>query len=186
MNNYSSSRKPRSGRFACLLVGALVLAVILWSFRDGGTHPSSSGAEDLSECKAFPWMARCGSGMNAAEKNAAVKGPVDPFDGLKFDRKGGQLFYPAHAVGDPDTIPPNQPHPIHLLIRKAKEAWDKKLARQSKTLDEAVAEYERRHKMKPPRGFPEWFAFASEHGFVLVDEFDALHKNILPYVSLFY
>lgn len=75
------------------------------------------------------------------------------------------MFYPGHNAptaavdtaveedGAPpvDEIPP-QPHPIHLLMDRARRDWDKKLARQSKTLREAVEEYEHRYGRRPPKG----------------------------------
>ena len=47
-------------------------------------------------------------------------------------------------------------HPIHELIRNATYQWDSLLARQSKTLGEAVSEYKRRYNRNPPRGFDDW------------------------------
>lgn len=47
-------------------------------------------------------------------------------------------------------------HPIHDLITNATRTWEEKLARQSQTLEAAVAEYRRRHKRNPPRGFDDW------------------------------
>jgi Ni/Co efflux regulator RcnB len=47
-------------------------------------------------------------------------------------------------------------HPILDLINNATKTWEDKLARQSKTLEEAVREYKRRHGRKPPRGFDDW------------------------------
>lgn len=47
-------------------------------------------------------------------------------------------------------------HPIETLIDRAKREWDKKLARQSRTLEAAVAEYKRRNARSPPRGFDKW------------------------------
>lgn len=47
-------------------------------------------------------------------------------------------------------------HPIHDLIKNATWEWESKLARQSKTLEQAVREYKRRHKRNPPKGFDKW------------------------------
>jgi hypothetical protein len=47
-------------------------------------------------------------------------------------------------------------HPIFDLIERAEKEWEAKLARQSKSLDEAVAEYRRRYGRSPPRGFDRW------------------------------
>lgn len=47
-------------------------------------------------------------------------------------------------------------HPIYDLIERAEADWENKLKRQSKTLDEAVVEYQRRYGRAPPKGFDEW------------------------------
>ena len=41
---------------------------------------------------------------------------------------------------------------------------------QSKTLKQARAEYKRRYKRSPPRGFDDWYAFAIDNNFILIDE----------------
>jgi len=53
-------------------------------------------------------------------------------------------------------VNPDGRHPIYDLIQHAEAAWDEKLQRQSKTLDEAVEEYGRRYRRAPLRGFDEW------------------------------
>jgi hypothetical protein len=47
-------------------------------------------------------------------------------------------------------------HPIHVLMERAQKEWDAKVARQSKTLEEAVAEYKTRYHRNPPKGFDDW------------------------------
>jgi hypothetical protein len=49
-------------------------------------------------------------------------------------------------------VNPNGPHPIFELMKRGEADWRAKLGRASKTLDEAVAEYERRYGRMPPRG----------------------------------
>ncbi|KAI5476937.1 glycosyltransferase family 90 protein [Pseudohyphozyma bogoriensis] len=150
---------------------------LLAAAASGNSDAAASGlSEEDQKCRKFPWMARC---------VGKEVGAPDPFANLHFTRKGGHLLYPAHSAdGDEAVIPPDQPHPIHLLMDEAAKSWERKLKRQSKTLREAVAEYERRYGMRPPKGFDEWFEFAKSKGFVLVDEFDSLHEKILPYLSL--
>jgi len=58
-------------------------------------------------------------------------------------------------------VNPNGPHPIYELIANAERAWKEKHERQSKTLEEAVAEYKRRYKRAPPKGFDTWYVFRS-------------------------
>lgn len=47
-------------------------------------------------------------------------------------------------------------HPIYDLVDNAKKKWNAKMARQSKTLREAVREYKRRYQRDPPLGFDDW------------------------------
>lgn len=53
-------------------------------------------------------------------------------------------------------VDPSGRHPIYDLIERAEKDWAAKVKRQSKTLDEAVTEYERRYKRAPPKGFDDW------------------------------
>ena len=75
-------------------------------------------------------------------------------------------------------------HPITTLMDDAKVAFTNRLAKQSKTLPEAVAEYKRRYGRDPPRGFDHWWEFAKEHDFKLVDEFDAIVEDLAPFWTL--
>lgn len=147
--------------------------------------PVDGGLSKL--CALFPWRKDCAEQLRQTR---------DPFQGLVYKEDRGHLFYPAVAAPDP---PPsfgqpvrrataadveNQPHPIHYLIREGKKAWKAKVARQSKTLKEAVAEYERRYWRRPPKGFDHWFEFAKENDFVMIDEFDAMMDKVLPFLAV--
>ncbi|GAA5892056.1 hypothetical protein JCM5296_004041 [Sporobolomyces johnsonii] len=82
-------------------------------------------------------------------------------------------------------LPPHSMrHPIHDLIANATREWEAKLARQSKTLEEAVREYKRRFRRPPPRGFDDWFRFAQQNDVVLIDEFDQTFTDILPFYAM--
>ncbi|GJN88899.1 hypothetical protein Rhopal_001870-T1 [Rhodotorula paludigena] len=112
--------------------------------------------------------------------------PADVFGEWRFKEQNGELFYPA-VPADPfaySISPASPPHPIHHLIREAEDAWAAKVARQSKTLEQAVAEYERRYKQRPPRGFDAWFAFAQANDVQLLDEYDSIHERIEPFAGL--
>jgi hypothetical protein len=50
-------------------------------------------------------------------------------------------------------------HPVYQLIRDARDAWDDKIDRQSRTLKDAVHEYRRRYGRQPPKGFDKWWMF---------------------------
>lgn len=141
----------------------------MWAVRDA--------ADSLRQrqCRLFPGLHRC----------------PDPFRRLKYDDDSGLVVYPAR-LADPSSSPslasnpppPPQPHPIHYLIHSAETAWNDKVARQSKTLAEAVAEYRRRYGQSPPRGFDAWYAFATKNNVSLIDEYDSIHRQILPFAAL--
>ena len=71
-------------------------------------------------------------------------------------------------------------HPITQLIEEAQTAWNSKLSRQSKTLEQAVANYVARYGRRPPRGFDQWFAWAKEKDVIIIDDFDQIYTDIAP------
>lgn len=75
-------------------------------------------------------------------------------------------------------------HPIEQLSRDANLRFAKMVERQSKTVDEAVAEYRRRYHRAPPPHFDTWFQMAQANGVVLVDEFDTMMKSMEPFWGL--
>ncbi|GAA6038222.1 hypothetical protein JCM8097_005801 [Rhodosporidiobolus ruineniae] len=90
---------------------------------------------------------------------------------------------------DPSSLsskpaPADRLHPIAHLIARAEEEWDDMLRRQSQTLEQAVAEYQRRYGRKPPAGFDAWWRYAMENRVVLVDEYDQIHSDLEPFFSL--
>ncbi|RDB30050.1 Beta-1,2-xylosyltransferase 1 [Hypsizygus marmoreus] len=78
-------------------------------------------------------------------------------------------------------VNPDGPHPIYELIRNAEAEWEAKVAHSSKTLKDAVAEYERRYKRPPPLGFDDWWAYVEENDVQLPDEYDQICKDLEPY-----
>ncbi|KAJ2916229.1 hypothetical protein MD484_g4192, partial [Candolleomyces efflorescens] len=75
-------------------------------------------------------------------------------------------------------------HPIPKLMEEAEERYRNKLSRQSKSLKKAVAEYKRRYKRPPPKGFDEWWSFARRNDVRLVDEYDGLMEDLEPFWNL--
>ena len=75
-------------------------------------------------------------------------------------------------------------HPILTLIEKGKKDWEQLLARQSKSLPEAAAEYRKRHRKNPPAGFEIWWDYAQRNNVQLVDEYDQIMQDIQPFHSL--
>ena len=75
-------------------------------------------------------------------------------------------------------------HPIPKLMLDAENDFRGLLARQSKTLPQAVEEYKRRYKRDPPKGFDNWWKFVKENGVVMVDEYDAISEDLEPFWDL--
>jgi len=75
-------------------------------------------------------------------------------------------------------------HPIPKLMEEAEEKFRKKLSSQSKTLKEAVAEYRRRYRRAPPKGFDEWWKFAMKNDVKMTDEYDGIMNDLKPFYEL--
>ncbi|EIW53340.1 capsular associated protein [Trametes versicolor FP-101664 SS1] len=75
-------------------------------------------------------------------------------------------------------------HPIPKLMAEAETKFRDVLSRQSRTLEDAVKEYERRYHRKPPRGFDRWWAFAQENGVLMIDEYDNIDEDLAPFWEL--
>lgn len=77
-------------------------------------------------------------------------------------------------------------HPIDLLIHKATINYDNYLlqAGASKNLAQAVQEYRKRYRQHPPPGFDKWFEYATNRSSVIIDDFDQIHENLLPFKAI--
>ncbi|EMD86818.1 glycosyltransferase family 90 protein [Bipolaris maydis ATCC 48331] len=69
-------------------------------------------------------------------------------------------------------------HPVEIRIRKAQEEFELLVSRQSKTLESAKIEYQRRYSRDPPPGFDEWFFYAKSKHSVLIDDFDMINEGL--------
>jgi hypothetical protein len=58
------------------------------------------------------------------------------------------------------------------------------IMRQSSSLEAAVAEYRRRYKRDPPKGFDDWYAFAMENDAKIIDEYDGMVNDFAPFWDL--
>lgn len=90
---------------------------------------------------------------------------------------------PLHPIVDGrlqvNLSSPAKYHPIYQLIKTARDDWDAKVKRQSKTLKDAVKEYQKRNRGRmPPKGFEKWWEFVVEHDVPLPDEYDQINKDM--------
>ncbi|MCJ1412874.1 hypothetical protein MMC19_006974 [Ptychographa xylographoides] len=84
-----------------------------------------------------------------------------------------------------DATPVNnfEGHPIDFLMSEASDnhkAWSEQ-ATTSKTLSQAVAEYKRRYSRVPPPKFDKWYEYAVARHSLIIDDFDGLHQDLLPF-----
>ncbi|KAI1792491.1 hypothetical protein LXA43DRAFT_1006897 [Ganoderma leucocontextum] len=85
------------------------------------------------------------------------------------------------SFGWSNSPPTIKEHPIPKLMADAEAAFREKLSRQSRTLEDAVAEYQRRYGRKPPRGFDDWWKFTQENNVLMIDEYDNIHEDLAPF-----
>ncbi|KAJ7267462.1 glycosyl transferase family 90-domain-containing protein [Mycena rebaudengoi] len=78
-------------------------------------------------------------------------------------------------------VDPNGAHPIFELIRRAEAAWAAKLNRASTSLRQAVAEYRKRYRRDPPKGFDEWWDYVQDNSVQLPDEYDQIYADLEPF-----
>ncbi|KAJ5084866.1 hypothetical protein NUU61_009445 [Penicillium alfredii] len=77
-------------------------------------------------------------------------------------------------------------HPIELLIHDGRIHHNKfvEQASVSKNISAAVVEYRRRYNQHPPPGFDKWYQYATSRSSVVIDDFDQIYDNLLPFRTL--
>lgn len=74
-------------------------------------------------------------------------------------------------------------HPIDLLLDDAtlQHQLYRIEASKSHTIQDAVVEYKRRYSTRPPPGFDLWYEYAQNRSAIIVDEFDQIYEDLLPF-----
>jgi hypothetical protein len=101
--------------------------------------------------------------------------PHSPKEPAQVPVVGGEKPEPYHI---------GTAHPIWQLVKDAEQSFEKQLDRQSKSLEEAVAEYRRRYGIPPPPNFDKWYDFAKSKGVQMIDEYDSIHQSLTPFWGL--
>ncbi|RYP61411.1 hypothetical protein DL771_010141 [Monosporascus sp. 5C6A] len=72
------------------------------------------------------------------------------------------------------------------LIARAKVESDSWIAsaKRSTSLRTAISEYRKRYGMPPPPNFDKWYSFATEAGSPVIDIFDQIHSDLVPFWGL--
>ncbi|KAJ4394150.1 hypothetical protein N0V93_003367 [Gnomoniopsis smithogilvyi] len=79
--------------------------------------------------------------------------------------------------------PPHDPLPIIQSAQNAGNDWLFQAAR-SQTASDAAAAYKARYGMPPPPKFDDWHAFALKHKSPVIDTFDQIRADLLPFWGL--
>lgn len=77
-------------------------------------------------------------------------------------------------------------HPIEGLMAKARiqnTEWLKE-ATMSKHLEAAVINYNIRYNRSPPPNFDKWFKYAESRGSVVMDNYDQIWRDLLPFTAM--
>ncbi|KLO20351.1 hypothetical protein SCHPADRAFT_816612 [Schizopora paradoxa] len=102
----------------------------------------------------------------------------------------GHEIHPDESIGGAQhdwhnngllTVNPDAPHPIYELVHRAEAEWEEKNAKASRTLEQAVEEYQRRYGRPPPLGFDEWWNYVVENDVRLPDEYDQIYRDLEPF-----
>lgn len=86
------------------------------------------------------------------------------------------LFRPRHWLQ----------HPIDILISTAQDTssqWQQRAA-VSHSLEVAVLEYQSRYGIPPPPNFDKWYEFATSRGSLVLDTFDQINDDLLPFWAI--
>jgi len=171
----------------CLL-GALVLAIWLATRVFGDATHRALEQAGLAHVE-LQWQdlpaAILGTGAHDGRKSsndttAGLSSLVHAHDpSWSNDTRSSYVYAPPSPIASP-----YEPHPISILMRRARHEWDDKLARQSKDFAEAVQEYMRRYGRDPPLGFDRWYQYARDNNVQLIDEYDMIHAHVEPLRAL--
>ena len=157
-------RLVRSPRFLLLALACLLLYIIRRQF------PSPLLAQAPVPQALLPIIQKSGALLNRISPAAAlrVKNWHDLHEGARprplteaeLEAQSSHTFHPNGLL----LVNPRGRHPIDILIERAQQRWNDKLAKQSKTLKEAVKEYKQRYRRSPPKGFDLWFVILPREG----------------------
>ncbi|ORY21979.1 hypothetical protein BCR39DRAFT_474188 [Naematelia encephala] len=156
---------------------ALLAALIYLAVIRPLLHPHSESI-DSSDLASPSASTSSGKRKPLHQRRTAARAPLPPHVVFKTT--------PPHPIehGLLKVDPESKLHPIYQLIRDAREQWDQKVQRQSKSLRAAVDEYQRRYHQRPPKGFDKWWAYVVENDVQMPDEYDQINRDLLPFRAL--
>ncbi|KXS94982.1 hypothetical protein AC578_9482 [Pseudocercospora eumusae] len=77
-------------------------------------------------------------------------------------------------------------HPIDMLIYEAQSQHQAYLNQStlSTNLPQAIHNYQVRYHRQPPPGFDAWYEYAINRSSAVIDDFDSIHRDLLPFYAL--
>ncbi|TXT03887.1 hypothetical protein VHUM_04310 [Vanrija humicola] len=144
------------------------------------------GAGQQAHLKVPPAKQHRAGGGGATNAAAARKQEKDSARKLEKEKAASQTSGYGHKVHNGRLLvnPNSKTHPITQLLESAQANWDEKVAKQSKTLKQAVAEYKRRYHRPPPVGFDKWWAYVVDNNVQMPDEYDQIERDMAPFYAL--
>lgn len=115
----------------------------------------------------------------AGEEKAAHGGALDTAASAATT-KPVKIELPPHTYLENGLLIPNPEgqHPVYDLIKRSRAEWERKLETASRTLQDAVDEYQRRYGRAPPAGFDRWWRWARKNNVRLPDEYDQIVSSL--------
>jgi len=158
----------RLGRLLCLIIGATLLfsLVVLNDSPHLPRRPSLRALQRIRSNLPYKVAAHVDEELDVEIFGEAMTlqlqmpraSPEDSGEVEKPIESGVRKTFGRHVRRSDGLLEvnPQGRHPIYDLVDKAKKKWNAKVARQSKTLRDAVREYKRRYRRDPPLGFDRW------------------------------
>ncbi|KAI1134052.1 glycosyltransferase family 90 protein [Hypoxylon sp. FL0543] len=127
-----------------------------------------------------------GAGILFSFDNSAASQLKSPAEGVILRNRFGfyafavfLLVFGQTVFMSPGGFRPT-PGPIVANARVESDAWIVR-AKKSASLEEAVSEYKKRYRIPPPPNFDKWYDFATSVNSPIIDTFDQIHSDLLPY-----
>ncbi|KAJ6607193.1 glycosyl transferase family 90-domain-containing protein [Mycena sp. CBHHK59/15] len=197
----STARRPRSSwahrhRRVLISLPVIVIVVLAFAIAKRTVHTSQTPTTDnLGEAITTDG----GSSDTASSGPIYSEPPISPPDNAPDAASSGPISneppIPPPYDDVPDTTssptshdPPTPNPPLDSVdledpVVAAQQAVDALYARQSPTLEHAIARYSLKTGRSPPRNYDKWFKFAQKKS-CLIDDYDQIHRDFKPFYQL--
>ena len=104
-----------------------------------------------------------------------IHGPPSTTLNLTTHDDADSLTFTSPGLGS------GQKHPIEVLVEDARRKYTHMIENQSKSLEQAIANYKKRYQREPPPGFDDWYRVAVRLNATIIDEYDTVMTMFEPY-----